>query len=183
MNTVLKQLFDADQADHAVARIAGTQDYDDLRSRDRERRQQVREILRDEDVSDYRDLYHAAWILNHGDRAEEAEMAYRLAERSMNAGHEPAKWLYAAAFDRCRMYRGQPQKFGTQIVPDGKRYRLWDTDPATTDQDRKALNVPPIATMHQRAKEDSLDMEQPPMEFAPAWLVDAISRWEENEES
>jgi glycine oxidase len=36
------------------------------------------------------------------------------------------------------MYQGKPQKYGTQFVPDGKRWRLWDVDPTTTDAERVA---------------------------------------------
>ncbi|MFK7768741.1 MAG: hypothetical protein AB8B55_16085 [Mariniblastus sp.] len=180
MNPLLKKLFDCDRADHKVSITAGTEAYTDLRIRDAERRKQVRSILCEERITNCVDQYHAAWVLNHGDQPADAELAYQLAERSLDAGHEPAKWLYAAAFDRCCMYRGQPQKFGTQIVPDGERYRLWETIAETTDQERGRFNVPPIAEMHERAARDSLVLGQPPMESAPDWLVAAIARWEQD---
>lgn len=183
MNADLKKLFDQDRADHAKPRIAGNREYDELRRRDALRREQVRSILSDEITLDCIDLYHAAWILNHGGDVADAELAHRLAEQSFNAGYEPAKWLYAAAFDRACMYRGECQRFGTQIVPDGNRYRLWDVDSATTDDQRKQYNVPPLAEMKLRASEESRTMAQPPMEFAPEWLKEAIDRWNQELDS
>lgn len=181
MHQKLSRIFSLDRDDHSVPQVSGTPEYDELRARDSSRRDQVRAILRAENVSDYIDLYHAAWVMNHGDQVEDAELACRLAAESLQAGYEPAKWLYAAAFDRSRMYRGQPQKFGTQIVPDGERYRLWDTEPETTDDERAKFNVRSLVEMQQRAAEESKTLSQPPMGDAPGWLVDAIGRWRQSE--
>lgn len=137
MHEILKTLFDEDRIEHAVARSAGTAEYDAMRARDFHRRTQVHAILENESLDNPIDLYHAAWILNHGDTPEDAELAYRLAERAHQSGYEAASWLFAAAFDRFCMYSGKAQKFGTQIVPDGQRYRLWDVDPETTDAERE----------------------------------------------
>ncbi len=177
MNPVLKSLFDRDCEDHAVPKIAGSRSYADMRIRDSKRRDTVRRILRDENLTHCIDLYHAAWVLNHGEQPEDAELAYRLAEQSFKSGYRPAGWLFAAAFDRYCMYRGLPQRFGTQIVPDGLRYRLWDVNPKTTDEERKQYDVPSLDEMRQRAAVDSEKLNQPPMDSAPKWLVEAISRW------
>lgn len=177
MNQQLKDLYESDREDHAVQRIVGDTGYAEMRSRDSERREKVRAILDSDEPNDPIDLYHAAWVLNHGDQIADAELAYHLAERSYTSGYDLARWLYAAAFDRWCMYSGLPQKFGTQIVPDGVCYRVWDTNPVTTDGERKQFNVPSIETMRERAREESRTMAQPPMEHAPDWLVDAIKRW------
>ena len=97
----------------------------------------------------------------------------------MAAGHAPACWLYAAAYDRWCMYRGRPQRLGTQIVPDGRRYRVWDTDPSTTDRERATFDVPPLAEQRRRADEQSGACPQPPMDMAPEWLKAARVRWAE----
>lgn len=177
MNEKLKTLFDLDQADHGKSHEFGSAEYIAMRQRDFSRREQVRLIVRSGELLDPMDAYHAAWIMNHGDEVADAEMAYRLAERSLIAGYEPAKWLFAASFDRFCMYSGHPQRFGTQIVPDGERYRLWDVDPKTTDQEREEYNVPPIVEMRNRALDDTDRLKQPPIESAPNWLVEAIARW------
>jgi hypothetical protein len=44
------------------------------------------------------------------------------------------------------MYSGKPQKYGTNSVPDGKRFRVWDVDPATTDE-AQALDAIRIARL------------------------------------
>ena len=122
-------------------------------------------------------LYHAAWLLNHGDAPAEARRAHELAREAAGRGHAPARWLAAAAYDRWCMYEGRPQRFGTQLVPDGVRIRLWDVDPATTDAERAAWDVPPLAEQQRRAERLSRTEAQPPMEDAPAWLRAALARW------
>jgi hypothetical protein len=85
------------------------------------------------------------------------------------------KWLAAAALDRWLMYQGRPQKYGTQIVPDGTRWRIWNTDPTTTDADRAAADVPPLKEQLERA--EAMTDPQPPMEEAPTWLKNALESW------
>jgi hypothetical protein len=181
MNVSLRMLFESDRADHAIPRIAGTLEYVEMRRRDSQRRHDVRSILRNETDLMATDFYHAAWILNHGDTSDEAEEASRLAQKAFELGHAEGGWLYAAAFDRWRMYSGLPQKFGTQIVPDGRRYRLWDYDSTTTDEERAQFNVPPISELQQRAVVESGKVAQPPMDDAPDWLRQAMKRWDRQE--
>jgi hypothetical protein len=75
------------------------------------------------------------------------------------------------------MYQGKPQRYGTNMVPDGKRIRVWDVDPATTDEERSRWDVPPLAEMERRAAEASGIEPMPPMDDAPAWLREALTRW------
>lgn len=177
MDAELAALYAADREDHAVGRTAGTPEYVAMRARGADRRAQARSILVGSEPDDPIDWYHAAWLFNHGDTPDDAEQAHRLAARAAAAGHGAARWLAAAAFDRWHMYRGLPQRFGTQIVPDGVGYRVWDTHPATTDADRAAHDVPPLAELHRRAAEDGRSWPQPPMDQAPGWLKAALDRW------
>ncbi|HEX8661841.1 MAG TPA: hypothetical protein VF686_08230, partial [Brevundimonas sp.] len=109
-------LLAGDQAeDRAV--LAGTSAYVALRSRDRARREAVVALLEDGWPEDSDDLYAAAWVLNHGDEAQEAALGSQLAARAAELGHPKARWLAAAAFDRSLMYAGKPQKYGTNMVP------------------------------------------------------------------
>jgi hypothetical protein len=181
MHPELAALFEADRRDHANPPMPGTPEYAAMRKRDADRRSSAAAILQNEAPGDPLDWYRAAWLFNHGDTPEEAEVACRLAERAMAAGHAPARWLYAATYDRLCMYRGQPQRFGTQIVPDGRRHRVWDTDPSTTDEERAAFDVPLLAEQHRRADEESVTCPQPPMDLAPEWLKAALVRWAESE--
>ena len=45
------------------------------------------------------------------------------------------------------MYQGQPQKFGTQCRLVNGRYVMWAVDPATTDAERAAWHVKPLAEL------------------------------------
>ena len=181
MNDTLKLLFEQDREEHASPMVAGSSEYDRLRLRDSKRRRIVKVEHAEGRLVEPEDFYRAAWILNHGDNAAEAELAYQLARQSMDAGYGPAKWLFAAAYDRWCMYSGMPQKFGTQIVPDGRRYRLWDVDPETSDDERKQYDVPSLQEMRERAARESAELAQPPMDKAPAWLLAAVKRWEKAE--
>ena len=171
-------LFEADQAEDRSI-IAGAPGYAALRERDARRRDEVKSILGQQRDLTAEQLFAAAWILNHGDTADEAKEAHKLASKAADQGYEQAKWLAAAALDRALMYSGQPQRYGTNIVPDGFGYRLWDVEPATTDKERARWNVPPLAEMHRRARELSAHSPQPNLDNAPNWLRNAIKRWRE----
>jgi TPR repeat protein len=181
INPELAALYAADGDDHTAGHKVGTSEYDAMRSRDAARRERVRTILAQTNTNHPHDLYHAAWILNHGDTPDDAEAATRLAERAASAGHHPALWLSAAAYDRWQMYCGLPQRFGTQSVPDGTRYRLWPLDGSATDADRAAHDVPTLRELERRAEEASKTLPQPPIDQAPTWLKDAIARWSAGE--
>lgn len=172
----LERLLDEDRAEDRSV-IAGCPEYAALRRRDALRRQQVRAILRERSEPTADQLFAAAWILNHGDTAEEAIAAHDLAKRAAEEGLASARWLAAAALDRSLMYSGRPQRYGTNIVPDGVGYRLWDVEPKTSDTERAEWNVPPLAEMRQRAAEMSSQVAQPPLDGAPEWLREAIKRW------
>ena len=178
---LISELFEADQRDHSNVPSVGTPEYAALRARDRERRRQAEEALAElhtnADELPVDALYQVAWLLNHGDLPAEARRAHDLARAAAARGHVEARWLAAATYDRWCMYEGRPQKYGTQFVPDGVRYRLWDLDPATTDADRAEWDVPPLAEQLQRAEDLTSTAAQPPMDDAPAWLVRALVRW------
>ena len=172
-SAALVRLLAEDQAeDRAV--LVGQPAYVVLRSRDRARRETVLELLADGWPEDADALYAAAWVLNHGDLSEEAAMGSRLAARAAELGRPGARWLAAAALDRSLMYAGQSQKYGTNIVPDGVGWRLWDVDPATTDAERLANDVPTLAEMEARAV--AITDPQPDMAGSPDWLKSTLVR-------
>ena len=173
-SAALVRLLAGDQAeDRAV--LAGEPAWVALRERDRARREAVMELLADGWPEEANALYAAAWILNHGDLTGEAALGSRLATQAAGLGHPGARWLAAAALDRSLMYSGQAQKYGTNIVPDGVGWRLWDVDPATTDAERIAHEVPPLAEMQARAA--AITTPQPDMAGAPESLRRAMRRW------
>ncbi|MEM6784368.1 MAG: hypothetical protein AAF624_11625 [Bacteroidota bacterium] len=186
MNAELRALYEADYRDHGQGLQHSTPEYDAMRARDRDRRQRAAEIIAEimagESSVAAEDYYHAAWLFNHGDTPDDASQGHVWAKQAAELGHRPARWLAAAAYDRARMYSGQPQKYGTQFVPDGTRHRLWDVEPATTDAERAAWDVPPLAEQLRRAEAmTEADPPGPIGEGAPTWLTDAIERWRAEE--
>lgn len=177
---LLAELYHEDRQEHSAVPPVGTPEYAILRERDRERRRRAAEAvarLEQGEGTSPDDLYHAAWLFNHGETPGEARQAHDWARAAAEAGHAPARWLAAASYDRWCMYEGRPQKYGTQFVPDGRRYRLWDVEASTTDRERARWDVAPLEEQRQRA-EDLSDLEpQPDMSTAPAWLRAALDRW------
>lgn len=135
------------------------------------------------------DYFQAAHIMNHGDTAEDARSAHVFALRASELGYRPARWLAAASYDRWQLYQVKPQKYGTNYVFDGRRDRLWDVDPSTTDEQRAEWDVPPLAEQLRKAAEANHHKtpfsEQEQKEFeanAPAWLKQVLDTWRREED-
>ena len=188
MNNELFSFYQADKQERVNQPKANTPEYKAMRKRDVERRERVMEMVAANELLTAEDYYHAAWIMNHGDKYDDAENAHKLALRSSELGHRPARWLAAASYDRWQMYQGKPQKYGTNYIYDGIRDRLWDVDPATTDEERAAWDVPPIAEQLRKAEEANKHKipmtkveRQKFLENAPDWLTQALKRWQAGE--
>ena len=182
MSSEFQDLFRADQEDRTNHPDYGTAEYWLLRARDAERRKRLEFIIESGGLKEPEDYYHAAWILNHGESVEEIWEAHILAKEAVELGLRRARWLAAATYDRWLMYQGKPQKYGTQIVPDGKRQRVWDVEPATSDAERAEWDVPSLSEMERRAEEVTRNELMPTMETAPKWLKDALLRWRDEDE-
>ncbi len=151
MNEELREICAADQADRQGERLPA-----DLMSRAR-----VAELLAASALEDGDDYFHAALVFQHGGHLEDFWQAHTLAQRAAELGSKsPARWLAAAAYDRWLTIQGKPQKYGTQYHVRGGRYELMEVDPATTDEERAAWNVPPLAEALRRA--DDLTQRHPP---------------------
>ncbi|HEY9401270.1 MAG TPA: hypothetical protein VIQ24_01160 [Pyrinomonadaceae bacterium] len=182
MNSELQNLFRADQEERKNHPHHGTPEYRLLRERDAARRKRLEAIVESGGLREPEDYYHAAWILNHGESVEEIGQAHTLAKEAVKRGLRGARWLTAATYDRWLMYQGKPQKYGTQIVPDGRRQRVWDVEPATSDAERAEWDVPTLAEMNRRAAEVTRNEPMPQMDAAPGWLKDALQRWRAEDE-
>lgn len=169
----LRELFEADQADRreGIADIAG------MMRRDGDRRSAVRRVLAGITAPAAVDLYHAAMILQHGESIEDIAQAHDLASRAAEADYTPARWLSAATVDRLLMYQGKPQRYGTQSVSDGTRWRLWDVEEATTDAERAALDVPPLHQLEAEVDEHTEGLPHSPDDRVAPWLLEARKRW------
>ncbi len=154
MNKELQALFEQDQADRRAFEQLDHEQIQQMLQRDRERRQRVEELIGSEALQAPEDYFHAAMVFQHGEKLEDFWKAHELAMRGAELGHPDCRWLSAAAYDRWLMNQGKPQKYGTQYTTrDDGPYRLWDVDPNTTDEERAAWNVPPLAEALRQAEE------------------------------
>jgi hypothetical protein len=188
MDQELLVLYTEDRQEHGNQAKVNTPEYTAMRLRDLQCRARVTEIIATDDSLSAEDYYHAAWIMNHGDTTADAENAHRLALRSSELGHRPARWLAAASYDRWQMYQGKPQKYGTNYIYDGKKDRLWDVDSSTTDEERAAWDVPPLAEQLRKAEEANRHKtplsENDLKEFqanAPEWFKRILEKWRREE--
>jgi hypothetical protein len=188
MNQELRDLFVADQSERRGDIGPASAEYGSMRERDAERRRRVQELLAEGGVSTPDDYFHAALIFQHGETVPEIWQAHELARTaaelgaSASMGRKDSRWLAAAALDRWLMYQSKPQKYGTQFVPDGKRWRLWDVDPATSDAERSANHVPALQEQFNQAERYTQDGGfGVDFDTAPEWLKEALRRWEREE--
>jgi hypothetical protein len=151
----LRAIFDADQTDRRLGLQPGVGD------RDQERLARVLELIEDGTVQTAEDHFRAAMVLQHTPivlGVEDARRAHylkahQLAQRAAELGHPKARWLAAATYDRWLMTGNEPQKYGTQYHADGDGWELWPVDPATTDEERAAWDVPALALARKRAND------------------------------
>lgn len=141
MGEVLRELFAADQQDRRERKYGP-----ETAKRDQARLQRARELVSDGELEDAEDHFYAAMIFQHGSSIDDYWTAHELSKTAAEMGHERARWLAAASYDRWLMHQGKPQRYGTQFVSMGGGPRhLWEVDPATTDEERAAWGVPPFA--------------------------------------
>lgn len=183
MNAELSMLCEADQQERQHHPDYGTPEYWQLRAHDAQRRERVQTLIAEYVLTVAEDYFHAALIFQHGESLEDIWHAHTLALKAVDLGFDPAKWLAAASLDRWLMYQSRPQKYGTQFVPDGKQYRLWEVDPMTTEMDRATWNVPSLEEQARRAEQMTQSMSQPSMDDAPLWLKEALQRWNQKDKS
>jgi len=146
LNPELARIYDEDQADRSASSYEKI-DWAVVGPRDEARRKRVDEIVAAGGARAADDYYHAAMVYQHGNSTDEIQRAHDLAVKAveLDANHDAAKWLAAAAEDRKLMYEGKPQKWGTQYKKIDGKWVVWQVDPAITDDQRDAWSVPPLA--------------------------------------
>lgn len=118
-NPALAALFNADQA----ARAGGPNiDWSIVNVEDRTRREETRRLLEAGQVASADDFYHAAFIFQHGDVADDYLLAHALAVTAIAKGRADAAWIAAASLDRYLQNIGRAQIYGTQFqIPSDDR--------------------------------------------------------------
>lgn len=103
------------------------------------------------------DHFYASVILVETDDEKTLLTALGEALRATELKEDRAFRVAAEATDKVRVKRGVPQKYGTQYMyePVLKAWRLYPVDPATSDVERKAFGVEPLAEL--QAKEAVLN--------------------------
>lgn len=142
MNQELLTIVEADQQDRHSQGLP-----EDIRERDRARRQRVREIVAEGGLTNSDDFLAAALVFQHGEALEDFQQAHQLALRSKELGHPLGAWLSAVAMDRYLNRQGKPVKYGSQYVRMAGIYRVPRLDPATTDEERQAWDIPTRADL------------------------------------
>ncbi|MDR6116775.1 MULTISPECIES: hypothetical protein [unclassified Sphingomonas] len=151
-NQEMTAIFAADQAarDHPAAI-----DWKVLLPADKARRAQTQALLDAGKLSSADDFYHAAYVFQHGDEAEDCLKAHALAVVAVARGKREATWIAAATLDRYLQRIGQPQIYGTQFLrPPGQK---WTQEPyrrdLLSDSVRQASGVPPLAAQEGQRKD------------------------------
>ncbi len=153
-NAKLQATRDADQAERASGLLR--QDWKLLVKHDMERQARVRELLSDGSVVTATDYYNAALVMQHGQSVNDYRLANALASiaAQLDPENADAKWLAAATWDRLLESMKQPQWYGTQFVKNSAgRVVLYPVAPgAVSDDDRRAMHVPPLHQSEERAE-------------------------------
>jgi hypothetical protein len=94
-----------------------------------------------------RSFHDAAFIYQHGQRAEDYLLAHLLAMVAVQKGDARSRWISASTLDRYLQTIGQPQIFGTQYVSKGDSPMTQELYNRTLlpDQFRNTFCVPSIA--------------------------------------
>ncbi len=151
-NSEMTAIFDGDQA---AREHPATINWKVLWPADKARRQQTQMLLDAGRLSSANDFYHAAYVFQHGEEAEDFLKAHAFAVVATARGHREATWIAAATLDRYLQHIGQPQIYGTQFQhPPGQK---WTQEPyrrdLLSDAVRRASGVPPLAAQEVQRKD------------------------------
>lgn len=119
----------------------------DLDARDAQRRARVVAIVAEGRARSAADYLAVATVLDHGALLEDFADARRYAVVAAKLGDRRGVRLAAQAWDRWLVRAGLPQRFGTLARCDDDGCRLHVYEPATTDEERAAWDVPPLRAL------------------------------------
>lgn len=96
------------------------------------------------------DALRAATLLARWGGYEDLQLVARLASRAHDDGVAGAGPVAAEAIDKLSLLTGRPQPYGTVMVEHQGDVVMPPVDRRTTDEDRAAFGVPPLAELRQR---------------------------------
>lgn len=150
-NAEMAAIFEADQTDRQNANI----DWSVISPADDKRRSRTKQLLDTGALQSGDDYYHAAFVFQHGNEANDYLVAHLLATIAVARGRPDAVWIASATLDRYLQAIDKPQILGTQ-------YTIPENGPATqepydraliSDAMRKALRVPSLEEQDKRLKQ------------------------------
>jgi len=140
-NPRLAALFAEDQAARKDGDVSLTESMADA-----ERQAEVRALLQQGRVRSGPDYWRGAFILHHGQTANDFLAAHVMATAALAQGYDQAGWLAAASLDRYLQATGRPQIYGTQFTAGGAMAGRGAFDPGfLPDAVRQATGVPRLA--------------------------------------
>lgn len=154
-----KKLYNEDQNDRKENLYHTNSDL--AKERDASRLERIIEAVKNKELKTLADYFHAAMILQLGDKTKHYKLAYELAKKAAEEGYRSQEgeadplWLCAATKDRFLMSQGKPQLYGTQFrkdSADGDWY-FYKVDPSITDEERARFHVPPIDESRKKVEE------------------------------
>jgi hypothetical protein len=117
------------------------------------RRQRASQLLNQGVLQTGEDFHDAAFIFQHGDKADDYLLAHVLAMMAVSKGDQRSRWLAAATLDRYLQMIGQPQIFGTQFSERGYMEFL--------DQIRKQTALKSTPQSRQNDEPNAAQVSQP----------------------
>lgn len=101
-----------------------------------------------------KEQFQASVILVESNDPADWKLSEQLAQQAATGGEHLAPRVVAEAIDKQRVLARMPQRYGTQYewVAVLAEWRLYPVDPATTDAERQAMGVPPLAEIYELEK-------------------------------
>ncbi len=99
-------------------------------------------------------LWSAAALVT-SDKPADLVLAGELALLAAELGDARGFTVQAESTDKLLLSAGKPQRYGTQFIyePVLERWKLYPMDATTSDAERRAMGVPPLAELMQRVNE------------------------------
>ena len=144
----LEQMFVAIEAQTRAAESGKpVTDWAALNSRGKARRERVRALLGQDQLSTARDYYHAATIMQRGTEPDDYLMAHDLAVAAIINGEARAALVAAGSLDSFLKRTGRPQRYATQVeVTNLGTPQLYPIEPSVPDFLRVQFGAPTLAT-------------------------------------